>query len=157
MFRIGNGIVAATPTYRGRSPDAAESLDDLLVRVATVGDKEAFSQLYSHFAPRIKGYLIRGGAAADALPWHGLRNRIEGVVRTGEAARLEHPIGDRWFEVGIFPRGGDRFAMLCANISARKEAEATLEAAAARAGDAPLASDRSSSSRPCRYPPSAGD
>ena len=29
------------------------------------GDKEAFAALFSHFAPRVKGFLMKSGAAAD--------------------------------------------------------------------------------------------
>nr|WP_228069517.1 sigma-70 family RNA polymerase sigma factor [Marivivens donghaensis] len=28
-------------------------------------DKQAFARLFSHFAPRVKGFLVRGGAAPD--------------------------------------------------------------------------------------------
>jgi len=38
----------------------------LMVRVAKVRDREAFRQLFEHFAPRIKGLMLRSGAA-DAL------------------------------------------------------------------------------------------
>lgn len=34
----------------------------LLVQVANSRDKEAFSKLFSHYAPRIKSYLMRQGA-----------------------------------------------------------------------------------------------
>lgn len=36
-----------------------ETMDDLLVRIAISRDKAAFSQLFSHFAPRVKGYMLR--------------------------------------------------------------------------------------------------
>jgi len=41
------------------------SWEDLLSAVAEDRDKEAFAALFSHFAPRVKGYLMRGGASAN--------------------------------------------------------------------------------------------
>jgi len=43
-------------------PEAAE-LNALLVRVAQLRDRAAFGALFAHFAPRIKSYLMRQGAA----------------------------------------------------------------------------------------------
>ncbi|MBI1393624.1 MAG: sigma-70 family RNA polymerase sigma factor [Alphaproteobacteria bacterium] len=40
-------------------------MSDLLGRVATSGDRAAFGELYDYFAPRVKGYLMRGGSPAD--------------------------------------------------------------------------------------------
>lgn len=40
-------------------------MEDLLRRVAQSGDRQAFAEVYSHFAPRIKGFLMRGGASAE--------------------------------------------------------------------------------------------
>jgi RNA polymerase sigma factor (sigma-70 family) len=37
---------------------------DQMLRVRDSRDKEAFSELFSHFAPRIKGYLMKSGASA---------------------------------------------------------------------------------------------
>jgi RNA polymerase sigma-70 factor (ECF subfamily) len=42
--------------------DAAR-LNDLVVAVGRSGDKSAFKELFAHFAPRVKGYLMRLGAA----------------------------------------------------------------------------------------------
>ena len=57
-------VSPARPAPEKRSADPA-ALTDLLVRVAISGDRSAFSELYGYFAPRIKGYLMRTGAAAD--------------------------------------------------------------------------------------------
>jgi len=50
------------------SPPPAQ-LNDLIVLIAQNRDRRAFELLFAHFAPRIKGYLIRlgtsGGAAED--------------------------------------------------------------------------------------------
>ncbi|MEO0399952.1 MAG: sigma-70 family RNA polymerase sigma factor [Pseudomonadota bacterium] len=40
-------------------------MSDLLIRVAVSEDRHAFAELYAFFAPRVKGYLIRGGASPD--------------------------------------------------------------------------------------------
>jgi RNA polymerase sigma factor (sigma-70 family) len=39
---------------------------DLLLAVARHKDKAAFAELFEYFAPRIKSFLMKGGAAADA-------------------------------------------------------------------------------------------
>lgn len=46
------------------APDAsdAERLNDLLARVARDHDRAAFAELFRHFAPRLKSYLMRLGA-----------------------------------------------------------------------------------------------
>ncbi|MCK1385668.1 sigma-70 family RNA polymerase sigma factor [Bradyrhizobium sp. 21] len=38
---------------------------DLIGRVASTGDREAFKRLFEHFAPRIKGLMLRAGCSAD--------------------------------------------------------------------------------------------
>ena len=45
------------------SPD--RTWEDMLTAVAEERDKDAFASLFSHFAPRVKGYLMRGGASAS--------------------------------------------------------------------------------------------
>ena len=47
-----------------RSPANGE-LADLLMRVAEVRDKTAFAQLFEHFGPRVKGFMMRKGADAE--------------------------------------------------------------------------------------------
>jgi RNA polymerase sigma-70 factor (ECF subfamily) len=37
----------------------------LIAAVARSGDREAFAALFDHFAPRVKGLLMRGGAPAE--------------------------------------------------------------------------------------------
>lgn len=48
----------------GDKPDIS-LMENLLLRVAETGDRQAFSEIYAHFAPRIKGFLMRGGANAE--------------------------------------------------------------------------------------------
>ena len=43
----------------------AGELDVLLVQVAAVRDRSAFAQLFAHFAPRVKAWLMRQGAPAS--------------------------------------------------------------------------------------------
>ncbi len=44
---------------------AADEMTALLAKVAADGDRDAFDTLFGFFAPRIKGYLMKIGAAAD--------------------------------------------------------------------------------------------
>ncbi|MBI3675442.1 MAG: sigma-70 family RNA polymerase sigma factor [Proteobacteria bacterium] len=44
---------------------SAVRLDELLVAVGRLRDRDAFQTLFQHFAPRIKGYLLRLGAGAS--------------------------------------------------------------------------------------------
>lgn len=48
---------------------AAESADHhraLIARLADRRDRQAFAELFRHFAPRVKAYLMRGGADAQS-------------------------------------------------------------------------------------------
>jgi RNA polymerase sigma-70 factor (ECF subfamily) len=47
------------------TPDGA-TLSGCIVRIAERGDRAAFACLFNHFAPRVKSYLMRLGAAPDA-------------------------------------------------------------------------------------------
>jgi RNA polymerase sigma-70 factor (ECF subfamily) len=46
--------------------DGGEDYDRLIVAVARTRDREAFARLFQHFAPRLKAWLIKGGAADGA-------------------------------------------------------------------------------------------
>lgn len=37
----------------------------MILRVRDLGDEEAFAALFAHFAPRVKGFLMKGGASAS--------------------------------------------------------------------------------------------
>lgn len=41
----------------------SKSWEDMLTAVAVDRDKDAFASLFTHFAPRVKGYLMKGGAS----------------------------------------------------------------------------------------------
>ena len=43
-----------------------EALADLVEAIAVHGDRAAFGNLFRHFAPKIKGYLVKLGAGAQA-------------------------------------------------------------------------------------------
>jgi RNA polymerase sigma-70 factor (ECF subfamily) len=52
----------ARETGSARMPDQDE-LNEWMRAVAEAGDRPAFAALFRHFAPRIKGYLVRSGSA----------------------------------------------------------------------------------------------
>jgi PAS domain S-box-containing protein len=68
----------------------------------------------------------------------------EQLVETGEPARVERFVErvHRWFDVRAFSRGGDRFAVLHNDITARKHAEQTLQGSEGRQAFLLALSDR---------------
>ncbi len=44
------------------SPEQARRLEALVARIASERDREAFIELFEHFAPRLKSFMLRGGA-----------------------------------------------------------------------------------------------
>ena len=63
-------IVPLDPDRRSAPPPSEPDWAALMRRVAEQHDREAFGQLFSHFAPRLKSYLMRTGssdAAAEEL------------------------------------------------------------------------------------------
>lgn len=48
-----------------RAQPAGRDLSASIVAIATTGDRDAFAQLFEHFAPRVKSYLVRLGAGSD--------------------------------------------------------------------------------------------
>jgi RNA polymerase sigma-70 factor (ECF subfamily) len=49
-----------------RDEAPAPDPNDLIVRIAARADRAAFAELFQHFAPRVKGYAMRLGAAGPA-------------------------------------------------------------------------------------------
>ena len=47
-------------------PKATVECAELIGRVAAQGDRDAFKLLFEHFAPRVKGFLVKTGMNADA-------------------------------------------------------------------------------------------
>lgn len=85
------GTLAIKMTGQGQSQPvdfaAADGMNALLARVAAEGDRDAFNALFAFFAPRIKGYLMKVGAAAD------LADDLaqEAMLRVWRKARLFDP------------------------------------------------------------------
>ena len=40
-------------------------MEEYLEQIAESGDRRAFSAIFTHFAPRVKGFLMKGGASAE--------------------------------------------------------------------------------------------
>ena len=66
--------------------DAGELWEARLSAVAIQRDRTAFAELFSHFAPRIKAVMIRGGMAADMAEAH-LRSYERWFRLAAEAGR----------------------------------------------------------------------
>jgi RNA polymerase sigma-70 factor (ECF subfamily) len=49
-----------------RPPAKGEALARCIERIADGGDRQAFSELFAHFAPRVKSYLLRLGLTPEA-------------------------------------------------------------------------------------------
>lgn len=54
------------PFYAPEKPDSPGYFRDLLLAVGQRKDKAAFAELFDYFAPRIKSFLMKGGATPDA-------------------------------------------------------------------------------------------
>ena len=64
-FNKGKGFAPATGHKRVSTQKTDEKRAlwvDHMVRIHTSRDRAAFAQLYDHFAPRVKGFLIKSGA-----------------------------------------------------------------------------------------------
>ena len=96
----------------------------------------AVDQLYLELNPafeRLFGISVadaKGRRASDVFPfvdpiWH---ERFDEVATTGAYQRFEHQHGPLhpWFEVFVYPRGGDRVVVLYEEITDRKRAEIAL-------------------------------
>ena len=70
-----------------QSAGAADDYNLLLLRVAKSADRVAFESLYAHFAPRVKGYLMRIGSPADLA--EDLAQ--EALIKVWRKARLYDP------------------------------------------------------------------
>lgn len=67
--RVANGrmVTNTAPIMAARTPLDAAALSRLLCDVAERKDRAAFAELFRHFAPRLKSYLLRlGGTAGSA-------------------------------------------------------------------------------------------
>lgn len=41
------------------------SMEEYLARIAQSGDRQAFAEIFAYFAPRVKGFLMKGGASPE--------------------------------------------------------------------------------------------
>lgn len=57
---LNAGMIATLPTTAAPANDSFEAL---LVAVGKTRDREAFIRLFNHFAPRLKSFLMKGGAS----------------------------------------------------------------------------------------------
>jgi RNA polymerase sigma factor (sigma-70 family) len=58
-------VEARLSTSASGGPKAKVDWADLIGRVASTGDREAFKCLFEHFAPRIKGLMLKAGCSSD--------------------------------------------------------------------------------------------
>ena len=56
---------AMTPADRPPAPAGESRMEALLRAVATLKDRAAFAELFQHFAPRLKAFMMKGGADGD--------------------------------------------------------------------------------------------
>lgn len=68
-IRTGIGSPRGRERRRGmvadKRPKTKVEWADLIGRVASDGDREAFKSLFAHFAPRVKGFMLKAGCSAD--------------------------------------------------------------------------------------------
>lgn len=57
--------VRGAPAAQGDRYFALFDPNALIAAIARSGDRDAFETLFDHFAPRVKGLLMRGGASAE--------------------------------------------------------------------------------------------
>jgi RNA polymerase sigma-70 factor (ECF subfamily) len=65
ILRVRRGVNPGEVNPGSKELKAAVDWAELIGRIASRGDREAFKTLFEHFAPRIKGFLIRTGCSAD--------------------------------------------------------------------------------------------
>jgi RNA polymerase sigma-70 factor, ECF subfamily len=63
-WRKGNALV--NRATGNKAPPSERELQKWLESVADNGDRQAFANLFSYFAPRVKAYLVRTGLAEEA-------------------------------------------------------------------------------------------
>lgn len=62
---VPRGFVARLSTSVSKGPKPKVDWADLIGRVASSRDREAFKRLFEHFAPRIKGLMLKAGCSSD--------------------------------------------------------------------------------------------
>jgi RNA polymerase sigma-70 factor, ECF subfamily len=61
----GRRALAGAPAMTGVAPAGDEEWRRCVAAVAETRDRAAFARLFGHFAPRLKAFMMRGGADAD--------------------------------------------------------------------------------------------
>lgn len=56
---------ARPSTDLNKGPKSKVEWADLIGRVASRGDREAFKRLFEHFAPRVKGFMLKAGCSEN--------------------------------------------------------------------------------------------
>lgn len=65
LAQTADGMRKAGPVAQGDWFVVLFDPNSLIAAVAHSGDRAAFAKLFDHFAPRVKGLLMRGGASAE--------------------------------------------------------------------------------------------
>jgi RNA polymerase sigma-70 factor, ECF subfamily len=61
----GGPGIGFKPVEGNREESTIDSMDDLLIAVATSKDREAYQTLFEHFAPRVKSFLLGKGTSPE--------------------------------------------------------------------------------------------
>ena len=57
-------------------PKSRNNFSELLVRIGSDADKQAFSDIFEHFAPRLKNYLMKQ-VSTDNQAEDGIRDMVQ--------------------------------------------------------------------------------
>ena len=63
---VSANLAAPAPAAAVRPQGRLDAMSDMIVAIAERGDREAFTLLFNHFAPRVKSYLLRLGTVPEA-------------------------------------------------------------------------------------------
>ncbi len=74
----------------------ADEWSDLLVKVGTEKDREAFSRLFSHFAPLLKGFLMKGSNIGHELAEELAQEAMIKVWRRAESFNRQKSSASTW-------------------------------------------------------------
>lgn len=72
-----------------------EELQDWIAAVASTADKQAFAALFRHFAPRVKGFLMRSGSN-EALAEELAQETMVAVWRKAASFKAGHASVSTW-------------------------------------------------------------
>jgi len=92
---VGQAIKLRMTPSSDCAPATSTSLSARIVLVGERRDREAFAELFRHFAPRVKSYLVRLGAAAE-LAEEIAQETLLTVWRRAEAYDPEKAAASTW-------------------------------------------------------------